>query len=319
MLQHDVGSEMELLERLEVHAPRPQTQSRRTSSFDLTARRDSLRMLALQQQLNGAGDLKELFGRASDLARIECGFDRAVILSVEAGSLRAHHMRALQDPASDRLRRAVLADPVPLSPGTAESEYVRLVEAGRGELWEGQSVLRTMHGLEEFTLGAIMPDDTVIAVLVLERPRPRVEAVDRAVAQSFAQMVTHSVERIVMRQRFAELGHEIRYLVSSATALLNEGMRSPVTLPSSEDVAPVVARIGTVAPQGAAELRELFTRREWSVAREIITGKSNREIAAALQLSPETVKTYVSRVLRKLGATNRADAVARFLTLNAAA
>jgi DNA-binding NarL/FixJ family response regulator len=62
-------------------------------------------------------------------------------------------------------------------------------------------------------------------------------------------------------------------------------------------------------------LRELFTRRELNIVAQMVDGRSNREIAAELQISPETVKTYVARVMRKLGASNRADAAVRFLRL----
>jgi DNA-binding CsgD family transcriptional regulator len=41
----------------------------------------------------------------------------------------------------------------------------------------------------------------------------------------------------------------------------------------------------------------------------LVQGRSNREIADELILSPETVKAHVARILRKLGASNRAEAV----------
>lgn len=54
-----------------------------------------------------------------------------------------------------------------------------------------------------------------------------------------------------------------------------------------------------------------LTRREYDVLRHVALGETNREIALAIHLSPNTVKTYVQSALGKLGARNRVEALAR--------
>lgn len=51
--------------------------------------------------------------------------------------------------------------------------------------------------------------------------------------------------------------------------------------------------------------------RELAVLHELAAGRSNKEIAARLHVSPHTVKTHVARLFEKLGARRRTDAIAR--------
>jgi DNA-binding CsgD family transcriptional regulator len=52
-----------------------------------------------------------------------------------------------------------------------------------------------------------------------------------------------------------------------------------------------------------------ISARELTVLNELAAGHSNKEIAAHLKVSPNTVKTHVSRLFEKLGAKGRTDAI----------
>ncbi len=60
-------------------------------------------------------------------------------------------------------------------------------------------------------------------------------------------------------------------------------------------------------PQALANLG--ISDRELAVLHELAAGRSNKEIAAQLHVSPNTVKTHVARLYEKLGAKRRTDAV----------
>jgi two-component system response regulator DesR len=82
----------------------------------------------------------------------------------------------------------------------------------------------------------------------------------------------------------------------------------------AHDIARAVRMVGVgmtvFQPQSDGEAA-LLSPREREVLDLIAAGSTNREIAAALHLSPHTIHEHTSSLYRKLGARNRAEAVQR--------
>ena len=68
----------------------------------------------------------------------------------------------------------------------------------------------------------------------------------------------------------------------------------------------------TLGPPGSPErsLLSPLTRREHDVIALLAEGLSNRQIGSRLGIAPDTAKFHVGRVIDKLDATGRTDAVA---------
>ncbi|MGB1253202.1 MAG: Kelch repeat-containing protein [Candidatus Promineifilaceae bacterium] len=66
----------------------------------------------------------------------------------------------------------------------------------------------------------------------------------------------------------------------------------------------------------AVEFGEPLSKRERDVWQELASGSSNKDIAEALFISPNTVKVHVRNIRTKLGATSRTEAVTKGIQLN---
>jgi DNA-binding NarL/FixJ family response regulator len=258
-----------------------------------------------------------LLARAADAACEHCRFDRAVVLAIGSGELTAAETDALANPASDKLRRQALARPIPLKPGTAEAGLIRRANGDRRSRTSTGSVLKEALALEHHAIGVIAPESRALALLVLDRAAPPVEALDQALVDAFTSMLSVVLEHAVLHARVAELSGQLRSLTVSTQALMAEMLEAPLTLPADGRYASAFPRLDAVEPGALAPnpLRELLSEREVAIAGLIAEGRSNREIAEQLIVSPETVKAHVARILRKLGASNRAEAVSRYLRL----
>jgi len=271
---------------------------------------------ALQRRLDGCATLGQLLAVASSEGPRLCGFTRGIVLSVIDGYLSSNGMDAVEDAPSDALRRHCQVEPIALLPQSEEAEVIRRAQGGRRERATAGSVTAGALGLEEYALAAVVPELHALALVVFDRPEPAVTEEDRAVLELFAHLLGLAVIRVVLRLRIGELSHEIRHLTASANALMHEAEVAPIALTSDLGQGPVFTTAGQRTAPGPG-VAELLSERERDIAALMVEGRSNREIGEELHVAPDTVKTHVARVLRKLQASNRVEAVARYIELQA--
>jgi len=117
--------------------------------------------------------------------------------------------------------------------------------------------------------------------------------------------------RIIVLTTYAGDVQVTRALKAGARAYILKGRLAGELL---ETIRAVHAGQRRIPPEVVAELAGYagesgLTEREVEVLRLIAAGNSNKEIAAQLSLTEETVKSRVSNILAKLGANDRTHAV----------
>ena len=117
--------------------------------------------------------------------------------------------------------------------------------------------------------------------------------------------------RIVVLTTYTGDVQVLRALKAGARAYLLKGRVNTELL---EVIRAVHGGQKRIPPEIAAELADHATEddlsvRELDVLRLVATGNGNREIAAKLSITEETVKNHVTHILAKLGANDRTHAV----------
>ncbi len=136
------------------------------------------------------------------------------------------------------------------------------------------------------------------------------EAIHRAVPQTRILMLTVSDADADLLAALRAGAHG--YLLKDATPEeVLQGIR--LTYQGKAVLSPeVAARLVTHVREGTLNTQPLahLSPREREVLRLVARGYTNAEIARALIISENTVKTHLRRIMRKVGATNRAELAA---------
>lgn len=107
-------------------------------------------------------------------------------------------------------------------------------------------------------------------------------------------------------------GFPVRLHLAIDDRLIHERLRRVVEESSRMAVVPTSdgADVVVIDADRHRAAQVILSRRESQVLQLITRGDTNRQIAAALEISERTVKSHVTRMLRRLGVVNRASAIA---------
>jgi LuxR family transcriptional regulator, regulator of acetate metabolism len=262
------------------------------------------------------GPVSELVDQAPAHAAEAAGLSRVLLSRVEDGALVAEALHVDGDPdgAAATLAR-VRQQRVALDYPMVEGEILRrrrplLVRAadgaGRGRLPFGDAL-----AWRDYVTAPVLLDGRVAGLLHGDRGRSGVPvtALDRDALWTFAQEFAALYERAVLRRRLRTQREEMRQVASWADARTSELNDRAISLaPEGEPAAEPAGGSGS-------ELSRLLTPRELDVLELMVKGETNAGIARALVVAEGTVKFHVKNILRKLQASNRAEATSRYLRL----
>ncbi len=154
------------------------------------------------------------------------------------------------------------------------------------------------------------------AITQIRKHKPEITLIDLRMPGLSGVEVIQRIRMEAPQTRFIVLstydGDEdiYRALKAGAKAYLLKGMTSDDLISTIHTVHAGKSHIPPVIAEKLAERMgaEELTPRELAVLEEIVRGKSNKEIAAALDVSEATVKTHINSLLGKLGVSDRTQA-----------
>ena len=269
-------------------------------------------------RLSELGPPSEIRKQSPALASSNLDLDRVLLSSVQNGMLSAVALHLSDGDAAAPLER-LHDSPVALEYPLAEGELtrrrrpalIRVVPENVGRRFAFAEVL----GWREYIAAPIVLDSLVIGFLHADRlsTERSVDERDATALWSFALCFAIVYERAVLRHRLLDQRQEMRQIANWADTRTGELADNAVTLGAGDD-----SRDRNLARESGAadaQMRDLLTRRELEVLKLMTRGETNSNIARDLVVSEGTVKFHVKNILRKMHASNRADATSRYLRM----
>ena len=287
------------------------------------ARRRTFALLQVQEglsKLRYVDDVATIVDRAPRVLVESCGFDRAVLFRVHDGTMVMESAYFGEDSAgAEKMVAFAQAVAPPLDHMLLETQMIRrhapaLVTDARNDPRVNRPIIE-FSLTHSYVAAPVMPTGKVIGFLHADRlySGRTVDEIDRDTVWAFAEGFGYAFERTVLLERMRRQHAEVRRALASADEAVRALQDADLDLRKIEPVE------RSPAAQSLADIQtrvlSMLTRREVEVLRLMAAGRTNQQIADELVISAGTVKSHVKRVLRKLHATNRAEAASAYVRL----
>jgi DNA-binding CsgD family transcriptional regulator len=262
---------------------------------------------------------EQIFVTAAQATVERCGFDRAIAFAVVGEELVAQSVFFADDEewaARTLLVGRSTAGRPRLSKFIVETDLLRRRTAAR--VMHAQEDPLTPRALVEetrttsYVAAPIQCDGKVIGFLHADQHFKAVEVdeIDCDVLSAFAIGVGLVLERQLLRR------HVLRQRTQLTAFAREVGMMADA---SAQVDLELTVRSHTAGDGSVTDLfwdptvKDTLSVREREVIQLLVGGATNAMIARRLYISESTAKAHVHHILKKLGAANRAEAVAKFL------
>jgi len=262
---------------------------------------------------------------AAPAALCACGgFNRALLSRIRGSTWvpRKFHVVEDGDSAVNRAVQEFLdGREIPLSATLLEAELVRRRAPALVE--DAPDDARTYHPLMEvsgaagYVAAPIVTSGPVIGLWHADTHGTgrRLTTFDRDNLQTFAEGFGLIYERAVLVERLETQHRHIAEAFASTDKVLTELRDTQIHLARQAVESRAVASPALMLAGPESRIQSVLTPREREVLGLMAGGATNNQIADQLVISEGTVKSHVKHILRKLRASNRAEAVSRYLRL----
>jgi DNA-binding CsgD family transcriptional regulator len=167
---------------------------------------------------------------------------------------------------------------------------------------------RDLLGSVDYLVAPVLAESRVVALLHVSRSEGCFSVRDIDLLDTFASAYSLLHQRMLNTERVQQQRTSIARAAARLTEEADRIAAAAISLDVEQDnrVEPP-----TIAPDSA--LAAALSDRERQVFERLVLGASNAEIADELVITVETVKTHVKRILRKIGAINRSEAIALYM------